>query len=328
MKTEFVWWRGRVEDVNDPLEIGRCRVRILGYHTDDKSAIPTNSLPWAYPANPINSRPGETALGPVEGSWVMGFFQDGEDAQEPIMTHSIDLGYKNEDDSSNQKVDVDEINSHRLSRGNTSGSYVANTSLPFADKSSLSHGAKFPYNQVVESLSGHVTEVDDTPGAERLATHHKSGTVEVIEADGTKVVKVVGDNYEVVVGNNNVDISGTVTVNVAGSANITTGGSANITSTGNLNLESSMFITMKSLLGVVVEAPFLGTTSTLGGAILHGALSPMVVPGPAPPVATIKSIDSIGAGNILDKVKSDLEKPNSEAKVTNLGGTSITDIIK
>ena len=39
MKTEFVWWRGRVEDVNDPLEIGRCRVRILGYHTDDKNAI-------------------------------------------------------------------------------------------------------------------------------------------------------------------------------------------------------------------------------------------------------------------------------------------------
>ena len=86
-----------------------------------------------------------------------------------------------------------------------------------------------------------------------------------------------------------------------------------------------MFITMKSLLGVVVEAPFLGTTSTLGGAILHGALSPMVVPGPAPPVATIKSIDSIGAGNILADVKS---KISSDNEPTQLGGTSITDIIK
>ena len=77
MKSELVWWQGRVEDVNDPLEIGRCRVRILGYHSDNKTDIPTNSLPWAYPANPINSRPGETALGPVIGSWVMGFFRDG-----------------------------------------------------------------------------------------------------------------------------------------------------------------------------------------------------------------------------------------------------------
>ena len=32
----FVWWQGVVEDRIDPLMLGRCRVRILGYHTDDK----------------------------------------------------------------------------------------------------------------------------------------------------------------------------------------------------------------------------------------------------------------------------------------------------
>ena len=30
----FVWWQGRVEDVDDPLQLGRCRVRILGFHSD------------------------------------------------------------------------------------------------------------------------------------------------------------------------------------------------------------------------------------------------------------------------------------------------------
>ena len=311
MKTEFVWWQGKVEDVNDPLELGRCRVRILGFHTDNTADIPTNTLPWAYPANPINSRPGETSLGPVVGSWVLGFFRDGEDSQEPVMTHSIDLGFKTSDDSEPSNVDVGEVNSHRLSRGNTDGSYIESTTLPFDDKSSLAHNAEFPYNQVVESLSGHVTEVDDTPGAERLAKHHKSGTLEVIEADGTKVVKVVGDNYEVVIGDDNVHISGTTNVTISGSANINTGGSATITSTGNLNLESERgFITMKSALGVVVEAPFLGTTA--GGAIMHGAGSPFVAPTPVPlPVATIRAADSIGLQNIASKASEATSKIES-----------------
>ena len=115
----FVWWQGKVEDVDDPLQLGRCRVRILGFHSDKITDIPTNELPWAYPANPINSRPGETAVGPIVGSWVMGFFRDGEDAQEPVMTHSIDLGFKTSDDSDSSNIAVGEVNSHRLSRGNT-----------------------------------------------------------------------------------------------------------------------------------------------------------------------------------------------------------------
>ena len=38
MYGDFVWWQGVVEDRNDPLKLGRCRVRILGYHTDNKES--------------------------------------------------------------------------------------------------------------------------------------------------------------------------------------------------------------------------------------------------------------------------------------------------
>ena len=38
---------GIVEDINDPLKIGRVRVRVSGIHTDDINKIPTESLPWA-----------------------------------------------------------------------------------------------------------------------------------------------------------------------------------------------------------------------------------------------------------------------------------------
>jgi len=89
---EFVWWQGVVEDRIDPLKLGRCRVRILGYHTDNKQegvGIPTEHLPWATPSQPITSAAmngiGTTPMGPVEGTWVFGFFRDGKNAQEPVM---------------------------------------------------------------------------------------------------------------------------------------------------------------------------------------------------------------------------------------------------
>ena len=53
--SQFYWWYGVVEDRDDPLRMGRCRVRILGYHVDDTEMLPTEDLPWAIPIMPINS---------------------------------------------------------------------------------------------------------------------------------------------------------------------------------------------------------------------------------------------------------------------------------
>jgi len=87
-KEGFVWWQGVVEDRHDPLYLGRCKVRVLGWHSEDKNDMPTVSLPWAYPVAPITSASqtgvGTTPLGPVEGTWVVGFYRDGEAGQEPL----------------------------------------------------------------------------------------------------------------------------------------------------------------------------------------------------------------------------------------------------
>ena len=76
----FIWFVGVVEDRADPKHLGRCRVRALGYHTADKIALPTEDLPWAMPMLPITSSGisgiGQSPLGLVEGSWVLGFFRD------------------------------------------------------------------------------------------------------------------------------------------------------------------------------------------------------------------------------------------------------------
>ena len=88
-KDGFVWWVGVVEDRMDPLQMGRCRVRIFGYHNDDKLLLPTEDLPWAVPIQPIVSAAmsgiGITPVGVLPGTWVVGFFLDGDDAQQPAM---------------------------------------------------------------------------------------------------------------------------------------------------------------------------------------------------------------------------------------------------
>lgn len=92
-KDGFNWWIGVVEDRMDPEKMGRCRVRIFGYHTDSKIILPTKDLPWATPIQPITSAAisgiGSSPLGPVEGTWVIGFFLDGEDMQQPAIFGTI-----------------------------------------------------------------------------------------------------------------------------------------------------------------------------------------------------------------------------------------------
>ena len=89
----FFWWFGVVEDRMDPLLLGRVRVRIIGYHTDDQSLLPTDDLPWAIPMQSINSAAisgkGDAPLGPLEGTWVIGFFADGKDCQQPVVMGTL-----------------------------------------------------------------------------------------------------------------------------------------------------------------------------------------------------------------------------------------------
>ena len=92
-KNQFVWWQGVVEDVLDPMKIGRVRVRVVGWHNPDKSELPSIDLPWALPIMPVTSASttgiGNSSTGLVPGSVVIGFFRDGQLAQQPIIFGSI-----------------------------------------------------------------------------------------------------------------------------------------------------------------------------------------------------------------------------------------------
>lgn len=81
----FLWWIGKVVNIDDPLSLGRCRVRIFGYHGEERD-IPDDDLPWAVAIHPINT-PNFYGT-PKVGYFVFGFFLDAISAQEPAM-----LGY-------------------------------------------------------------------------------------------------------------------------------------------------------------------------------------------------------------------------------------------
>ena len=90
----YTWWVGEVEDNEDPSQIGRVKVRILGWYTgmNDEQAylkeLPTEILPWATVLLPCD-QPQTKATGTTTelqpGAWVLGFFLDGEEAQLPCV---------------------------------------------------------------------------------------------------------------------------------------------------------------------------------------------------------------------------------------------------
>ena len=90
---KFIHFTGIVEDRQDPHKAGRVRVRCLGFHSENKTALPTADLPWAQPLLPTTAS-GISGLGTsptflVNGTWVFGFFRDGETMQQPVVLGTL-----------------------------------------------------------------------------------------------------------------------------------------------------------------------------------------------------------------------------------------------
>lgn len=245
------FWEGVVEDRLDPLELGRVRVRIFGLHTEDKSDIPIEELPWAAVVLPVTSASvsglGDAPVGPVENTWVVGYFRDGAAMQEPVVLGTLPgkpqekpagviveslfrkmavgltdpNGLYPLDDYLNEK----DSDTNRLARitstGDGSGTIVKkkedsrDTDIPVANSPNdvrhepmIPHLGSYPYNHVKQTEGGHVEEWDDTPGSERYHRYHPSGTYVEVQAEGHKVDKVIGDNYELRERHNTVHVKG------------------------------------------------------------------------------------------------------------------------
>ena len=100
--------------------------------------------------------------------------------------------------------------------------------------------SEFPFNQVQETPSGHVIEMDDTPGGERILIKHRKGAGVEVRADGTVIVAskqnkievTGGDQNTIVEGNGNLIYKGNLNLVVTGDYNVDVGGDYNVNVAG------------------------------------------------------------------------------------------------
>jgi hypothetical protein len=306
----MVWWMGVVENRIDPLKLGRCQVRIFGWHTDNKQLIPSEDLPWVAPI--ISGNTTQTHKTPREGDYVVGMFMDSESGQFPFyfgVMPGVPISGPNQgagfsDPRTSEQLaqapvpfggsaslypnQLNEPTTSRLYRNEKIQETIIaredadlTTGVTTADGSSWSqpkssYAAVQPYNQVTETESGHVFEMDDTKGAERIHLAHRTGTFTEIHPDGTKVTKIVADNYEIIAGTNFVSISG--------NCNLTVNGNVTLNTTGKVIAKASEFDLTGNLSvngDVNVNGSIHASGDVVGGGIsLDNHIHPGVKAGP------------------------------------------------
>ncbi len=300
----FQYFVGVVEDRRDPKMLGRVKVRCYGIHPDGKENVSTEQLPWATPIMPYTSASvsgvGTSPTGPVEGTWVFGFFMDGAEFRQPMVLGTLvgaptdpsdpTIGFNDPNgiypiiqDGEAGTSDVNALaRGEKINNIKYTSEYVGRAGehslankrenrqeeVPLAtppriktiqngppsgrdpikywtrnywnepnpryggqvggkkdplnlydvnhNKAKPEYGgdSKYPLNHVTVTETGHVFEVDDSPGAGRIHQYHNSGTFEEIQPNGTRVTKIVGSDYEIVMCDKNMMVSGNVNITV------------------------------------------------------------------------------------------------------------------
>lgn len=259
-KSGFYWFVGIIQDIDDPLSCGRVRIRCFGWHSDNINELPVGNLPWAQVMLPVTSAStssiGRSPTGLLNGSFVVGFFLDGEIAQQPVVIGSLhgiperssnafsdpdgvypsNPGYPDTPNLAYDRYIEDKITIDKEA-GVVEG--IPTASKHRASSVSLDQGEEeyelktwdelpprngksplYPKNHVTQTESGHAIEIDDTPDCERIHTYHRTGTFSEIQNTGNRMTKVVANDFEIVVENKNVLISGNCNITVSGNARI------------------------------------------------------------------------------------------------------------
>ena len=218
-------YRAVIENNISPNKDGRVQVRIFEFHSDDKEKIKTEHLPWAEvmqsTAFGFSSGVGFSSI-PNIGTWVFVTLDHGNPNM-PIVIGAISgnselksdtskgfnspdgvfpLTDRLEEEDQNRLQRVEKLNEtiHQTINDTldifTKTDSVSGADVSQTEPSSLSDLTKYPDNAVIETKSGHVIEIDDTPGNEKIRLYHSSGTYKDYRPDGSIVDRVMNNINE------------------------------------------------------------------------------------------------------------------------------------
>ena len=228
------WFIGVVKNINDPLELGRVQVKIFGIHEGTKEDIPDTDLPYAQVVMPITEG-GVKGLGNTVGlqvnARVFGIFLDGKHSQDPLVLGSLP---KIEEESDGA---IKDVTTSQLARGTNTLS-KANDSIIDDTPYDSRYKAAYPNNAVHQTSSGHVIEIDDTSGYERIHIFHKSGTFIEMHENGD-VVTQHKNGFRTVTGNDKLHVTKDLDIIVGGDCNFSVNGDIVMTSLSNIDIHAA-----------------------------------------------------------------------------------------
>ena len=146
---------------------------------------------------------------------------------------------------------------NKLATGDVSGTIVQvkhnerylGNKLPegdFFDQPEIPYNAEYPFNRVIQSESGHIIEMDDTPGAERVHIYHKNGTFIELDQSGSVVEKTKGSQYRFVDKNDHLSIGGQARISIGGDMKVYCAANVNMEVDGDVNLKCFNDITAQA----------------------------------------------------------------------------------
>ena len=146
---KFKWFVGVVKDTAG--DKNRVRVRIFGVHrTDDTVDVSDGDLPLAlvlYPTTGGHTSGGNMSHGLKSGTWVFGFFADGDDCQQPVIIGVMNGGVGS---SSDYQSSTSSTTPGSPGPGNNTGSNGSNT--PTLDNVKGNSNAEKTYNMIYELI--------------------------------------------------------------------------------------------------------------------------------------------------------------------------------
>jgi uncharacterized protein involved in type VI secretion and phage assembly len=193
-----IFYKGVIEDNDDPKGYGRVRVRVLGVHTDAKEDVPTSTLPWANIARSLDFGGLKHGIGissiPQIGTWVYVFFEMGE-YDRPVIIGAI-AGF----DVANQSLDYDYMTKH-----------------------------------TIRTPSNHIIQIDDLNHEMRIL--HDNGS-EVLINPANILITSVTDRTEMTIGKYEQTVMQTIQISADGSITINTGQKFNLNVNGDTNINT------------------------------------------------------------------------------------------